>query len=802
MSTPDREHLVEIAPLTGAPGVYTYRVPPALADAARPGCRVIAPFGARKITGVVLGPTTAAPEKVRDLESVVDAEPLVIPDVLQLCRWAAEYYAAPVGLALKAALPPGAEGEESIRPILTEAGQQVAQSGGASGPTRQALLAIAEGMAKLVTPGALRRLVKDGFVELVREVEPGGEAPTIDLAVRVGPAQEEIPARHTAQRAVWSILAERERVPVEVLQARVQGARDALKRLAKRGLVRIEPVPRTDVPASAWVAGESPPPLTDDQRTAVDTLVKALEGRPERPFLLEGVTGSGKTEVYLHLIAEARARGRGALVLVPEIALTPQLAGRFRARFGAEVAVLHSGLSPGNRRSEWHRIRRGEAPIVVGARSAIFAPLENPAVIVVDEEHDASFKQGSGLRYHGRDLAVVRGRGAGSVVVLGSATPSLETVQNVLRERYAHLRLVSRVDARPLPKIELVDLRGREREKPHEGVAPSGLLSPEMLSGLRETVERGEQAIVFLNRRGHSTVVLCQDCGSACRCEQCSVAMTWHEKRGRLMCHYCGARTIPPDECATCGSVRVLYAGAGTEKLEDELTLAIPGVRLGRLDRDTATSATRVENLLAKFGRGELDVLIGTQMVAKGHDFPGVTLVCVLLADAGLHQPDFRAGERTAQLLTQVAGRAGRGTKPGRVLIQTFAPDTPAIAGIRQHDYASFARRELEDREQVGYPPFRRLCLVRVDSEQEAEASGAAARLMRALAEGSSEELEVLGPAPAPLARLQGRYRFQILVKAARPSLLGRAISRLRRAEEGVTGKVRIVCDVDPVDML
>lgn len=802
--------LVRVATLGGAPGTYTYAVPADLDADVVPGRRVVVPFGPRLRAGIVVSDAREAPEgTLKSIERVLDDGPLVTPEVLRLVIWATEYYASPIGLGLRAALPPGAEIEEAVTPVMTDSGLAALRDPATPTATRRALWAVQAGETQMVDAALSRRLARAGLVRLESAVTARAAPPMVDIAVRVGDRDTDIPTRFGVQHAVWALLVEHERLAVEAITAEVPGARDALKRLERRGLVAIEKVPRTRAAPEAFGATAKPPALTPHQKAALDALLAAVDesGRPDaeppKPFLLHGVTGSGKTEVYLNLIAEVRRRGRTALVLVPEIALTPQLSGRFRARFGGEVAVLHSGLTERDRLAEWHRVRRGDAPIVVGARSAVFAPIEKPGAIIVDEEHDGSFKQEQGLRYHGRDLAVVRGRFAGAVVVLGSATPSLETLHNANDGRYTRLALPHRVDdSRPMPAVELVDLRGREVERSSDTIAPSHLLSPRLLEALQETVERGEQAIVFLNRRGHSTVVLCRDCGTALSCNHCSVALTWHERGRRLTCHYCNWRRGVPDTCENCESTRLLYAGAGTEKLEDELAAAVPGARVARLDRDTAGSAARLEKLLARFSRHEFDVLVGTQMVAKGHDFPGVTLVCVLLADSGLHQPDFRAAERTAQLLTQVAGRAGRGEKPGRVLVQTFAPEAPSIAALTEHDYAGFAEDELPERKALGYPPFGRLCLIRIDGEKEAEAGRVATILARQIKEARIEGLSLLGPAPAPLERLRGRYRFQVLLKAQRPSTIGQALRAMHGAVHRVPAAVRVSVDVDPVDML
>lgn len=792
--------LVDVVPLGGAPGVYTYEVRPALAELATPGRRVLIPFGTRRRAGVVLGPARQPHEgALKEIDDVLDDRPLVIPEVLELAKWAADYYAAPLSHAVRAALPPGAEAEEKRTPVLTDAGREALSGSRVPASTRRTLAAIAAGRTEGVSAAVIGRLMREGWVSLKSEVAVGAATPTIEWVVRASTSQT-IPERYKVQHAIWSMLATRPQLPIEAVQAAIPNARESLHRMAKRGLLSIERRPLT-IAASEAFASVAPPREPTEQQTAALASLEAALGET-KTFLLEGVTGSGKTEVYLRLIARARQMGRTALVLVPEIALTPQISARFRARFGPEVAVLHSGLTDRERAAEWHRVRRGEAPIVVGARSAVFAPLERPAVVIVDEEHDPSFKQGEGLRYHGRDLAVVRARLSGAVCVLGSATPSLETMQNATSGRYGHLRLGDRVDARPMPAVTLIDLRGKPKEKAVQGIAPSGLLSVELVVALKDTLEKGEQAIVFLNRRGHSTALMCRDCGHVHRCESCAVAMTWHEKRARLVCHYCGAREGILDECLNCASTRLLLAGAGTEKLEEELAAAVPDARIGRLDRDTASSSSRLEAVLAKFGRGEVDVLVGTQMVAKGHDFPGVTLVAVLLADAGLNQPDFRASERTAQLLTQVAGRAGRGQKPGRVLVQTFNPEAPAISAVVGHDYAQFAQAELRERQSAGYPPFMRACLVRVDGEREEEAGRIASILARAAAPKSGDGYEILGPAPAALARLRNRYRFQFLVKAAKHSEVRAALDRMWMAGHRVPASVRVVVDVDPVDML
>ena len=733
--------LVEVAVAAAVRGTFTYRVPARLAPEVSLGRRVAVPFGrSRRATGYVVGFPTEAPAgiELRDVAEVLDAFPLFTPELVKLLRWAEDYYLCPPGELHRAALPPGLNARR-----------------GAEAPARRGV--------EWAAPAA------------------GAAEALSDLARRAG-----------AQRAVLEYLLARGRIPVEELRAAFPRGRPALAALSRKGLVVLETESRVaaggllEAPAGPW-------PLTPEQEAAL----AEISGPPGGfvTFLLHGVTGSGKTEVYLQAIARARARGRGALVLVPEIALTPQLAGRFRARFGPEVALLHSGLSGAERHAEWLRLRRGEARICVGVRSAVFAPVQDLGVVVVDEEHDPSFKQEDGPPYQARDLAVVRARIEGAACVLGSATPSLETLENARRGRYRLLSLPRRIDDRPMPRVEIVDLSRMRRTVP-----AFGLLSPPLAEALREAVDQGQQAILFLNRRGFQTLVVCDACGLEARCPACAVSLTFHRRRGALLCHYCGRAERMTDDCPACGGPRA-GIGVGTEQVEEAVRALLPRARLGRLDRDAVSTAGDVAGLLARFARREIDVLVGTQMVAKGHDFPGVTLVGVVLADTGLALPDFRAAERTFQLLAQVAGRAGRGAEAGRVLVQTFNPGSPAVACAAGHDYARFAELELRSREEHAWPPFRRLLAVRVEgsdagARRGAEAIAAAAR--PALGPG----VAMLGPAPAALERLRGKSRWQILFRAAGPAEL----RRIHRAVLGLArrppGGASVRFDVDPYALL
>jgi len=556
--------------------------------------------------------------------------------------------------------------------------------------------------------------------------------------------------------------------------------------------------PLEDGPALGAPSVEPLPP-TEGQAAALAAIETAAAAGGFAPFLLHGITGSGKTEVYLQAIARALERGQGAVVLVPEIALTPQLAARFRARFGALVAVLHSGLGEAERYEQWRLLRTGEARIALGARSAVFAPIAQLGIVVVDEEHDSSFKQEEGVRYHARDVALVRAQKAGAVCVLGSATPSLESYANAQAGRYALLELHARPTARPLPEVQVVDLRQWRAD------AESFLTAP-LQTALETTLAAGDQAILFLNRRGFSTFVNCVGCGHAFRCPQCSVSLTYHRAGERLRCHYCGHSEHVPIECLKChGTGTIVRHGLGTEKVEQALIERFPHARIGRLDRDTA-AGKGLADVLGRVARREIDILVGTQMVTKGHDFPGVTLVGVLCADGGLAFPDFRAGERTFQLLTQVAGRAGRGDRPGRVIVQTWSPTHAAVRCAQTHDYKAFFAEEKIAREELDYPPRGRLVALRIDGPSEVDVRAVADALGARARELGREErfarVTVMGPAEAPLVRLKGRTRWHLWVRSVDRTALRAFVRRVTAERERFAASVRVTVDVDPMSAL
>ena len=668
---------------------FTYRIPDELAGRVRPGVEVQAPFRGRPRRGFVVGLTERgeieAPAErsdgggrgrsrpapvVRDLTAVL-GEPLLSPHMLALARWVAEYYLAPPGEVLAAALPGGFEGFGGSR--------------------------------------ARRRAAED---------------PVVPLALP-----------------------------------------DRLK-------------------------------LTDEQRAALEAIEQALAARTFAPILLHGVTASGKTEIYLRAARAAREAGCQTLVLVPEVALGSQVAASFKKRFGARLGVLHSYLPVGERRRNWELARRGALDVVVGARSAVFAPLPRLGLIVVDEEHEPAYKQSEQLRYHGRDTAVRRAQMLGIPVVLGSATPSIESLANAARGKYHALRLRNRVDRRPLPTVRLVDLR-------REG-NPAALLTPSLRSALAERLSRGEQALLFLNRRGHSHHTQCRACGFVPECPHCDITLTLHLSPREWMCHYCGHRQAFSPDCPSCRAPMLSFSGAGTQRAERELGAAFPGARVLRLDTDVARDRARPAQVLASFARGGADILLGTQMIAKGFDFPRVTLVGVLDADVALHLPDFRAAERTFQLLVQVAGRAGRGKEAGEVLIQTCTPEHPAIAAALFHDEQAFLARELGQRREACYPPYARLVALLFSGREEAEVERAASEAAEAArAEADADGVQVLGPAPRALGRLRGLHRWHVLLKGMRAGAVREVARRaLDRLEAGRPRSVRVAADVDPVEAL
>jgi len=735
--------LVEIAPLPPVPrhDLLTYGVPDALRSRVTPGMRVRVPLGRQTRTGVVAGFADAPPPgDLRSILDVLDADPFLPADLLELCRWTARYYLAP----------------------------------------------IAEVIATIV-PARLPEAARERVVRLVRRLSPEEETA---LARRA-------PARARAYRTL-AAAADGE-LPAAAARGAGVGA-GVLHGLVRAGIVAVDVRSRIDVRDPESATPSPRPTLTAAQRAAADAIAAAMAPGEARSFLLHGITGSGKTEVFLAAAEATLAAERDVIMLVPEIALTHQLVERVRGRFGDRTAILHSGLGPRERWAEWARIVRREARVVVGARSAVFAPVRALGLVVVDEEHEAAYKQEEGLRYNARDLAVVRARLGGAVVVLASATPSAESYQAALDGRHALLTLPERPTAHPLPDVTLVDLRGRGDQ------GSNRLFSDELRHALEANLAVAGQTLVFLNRRGFAVYLQCAACGAVVTCPHCSVTLTWHRRAGSLVCHHCRHTRATLAACPDCGQGALEPFGIGTERIEAALRACYPLAVVDRLDRDAAQRLGAQRRILRDWRAGDTDILVGTQMVSKGHDVPGVTLVAVLLADLSLNVPDFRAAERTFQLLVQVAGRAGRGERAGHVVAQTFRPTHPSLVAAVQHDYAGFMAGELARRRALGYPPFARLVNLRLDGRDAAAVERAArelaARLRRRAAAVGLGDDAVLGPAPAPLERLRGRYRWQVLLRGADVRAV-RALARAARAEMPSDRRApRLVIDVDPYWML
>jgi len=778
---------------------FDYSIPPGLAEQIEVGTRVQVPFGARKIFGTVTAlAEESAHANLKPILKIIGAQSLVTPKVLKLARWIGEYYCCAPETALKSVLP------EAIRKEK-------------------------EGWKKQL---------------FVRALPPAGEFP-------------KLPKR---QQEVWNIIEERREMPLAELLELAETTAATIRKLEDRSLVEItSEISERDPYAREHILPSQPLPLNPAQAAALEKIKAAMnrgeDGRskiedgkhltsalspllansqrgegeklssilhpPSSTFLLHGVTGSGKTEIYLQAIAHTLEQGKGAIVLVPEISLTPQTVERFKARFSSGklqtlVAVLHSHLSAGERHDEWHKIRQGRARIVIGARSAIFAPVEPLGLVIVDEEHEHTYKQEEAPRYHARDVAIMRGQMEHAVVVLGSATPSLESYYNCKRGKFALLELPERVDDQKMPHVRVVDMRQAAHKE--KGIP---IFSPQLKEAIHQRLERKEQTILFLNRRGYSTSLQCPKCGFIANCPNCSLALTYHRIEQKLSCHICGHNEKVPSVCPIekCKNPAIRFAGTGTQKVEDVLAKLFPNARVKRMDADVMKHKDDYRRILGDFRTGKIDILVGTQMIAKGLHFPNVTLVGIIYADLALHQPDFRAGERTFQLLTQVAGRAGRGDVEGEVFVQAFAPFHPAIQYARRHDFAGFYEQELEFREQLKYPPFSRVALLTLKGRNEEKVKFSAEHVKREIeskiqspkskaSPGSAASdlgpwtlnLVISGPAPAPLPRAETFYRYQIMLRTRAMSKLSQALAKIV-ASLALPEDVTLAVDIDPVNL-
>ena len=787
----------------------------------RSGTRVLVPFQRQERIGFVVGQGGAeGVKRIRTVLSVMDAEPSVNESQMRLARWMADYYVTSLGITLKTMLPS----------VLSDASRDVVTLH--DGP-RGKLSPREARLVEALTPGAsqslrvlkrdlrmgsiwpeLRHLADAGVVS-IETLPPRPPPVKTERVVRVARWIDDIEdlnalvgrARRQAD-AYQALAASGGTVELAHLTGQAGFSRGVIRGLEEKGLAlvedrEVERDPFADIPISEDQA-HTP---TDRQNDVIRTLASAFDAGPTEPFLLHGVTGSGKTLVYIELLEHVLAQGRGAIVLVPEISLTPQTVARFRARFGDQVAVLHSALSAGERFDAWRQLRSGRRRIAVGARSALFAPVSDLGVIVVDEEHDGSYKQSESPRYQARDMAVVRSAQEGALCVLGSATPALESWHNVQRGKFRLVSLPDRVGGGALPPVRLIDLREARKQNTEKNGARSeaGLvLTAPLVEAMRDRLRRGEQTILLLNRRGYSSFVQCRECGGVEICPACSISLTYHRGKSRLVCHHCRHEQPAPERCPRCGSTDLSFRGLGTEQVERVVAETFPEARLARMDVDTTSGKWSHHEILGRVERGEVDILLGTQMIAKGLDFPGVTLVGVVNADVGIHLPDFRATERTFQLLSQVAGRAGRGKLGGDVLIQTALPEHYAIQAALAHDYVAFATRELNERRHPVYPPLVRLVNVVVSSPTPEDAAGnaeAAARWLRTHVV-SGAPVDLIGPAPSPIERLHGRWRWHFLLRSASPKALGATAKRLQSEFRTRGTDVRIAIDRDPNALL
>ena len=801
--------------------VFTYRVP--AGGAPLVGGRVLVPFRQRRMTGIVTELHDRKPSvQTRAILSVLDAAPVLDDQLLRLGRWIADYYLAPIGEVFRTMLPLSAEFKRSIGYRITDEGHMALHLASMTGSPARSRRAPEEqaaefrvldymagregdfedvGNTSLISEHTLRaavgvsKSVLAGMVRkrwLIREDVSGARnaTRTIKLAVL---ASAEGKLNDNQRRLVEALTACGGRLPVEMLQA-IEIPRTTLATLVRRSLVEIVTEPAPLVFSQSM---PHPSPFTFNfnsaQQSALARLLDAVKAHTFTGMLLHGVTGSGKTAVYLAGMRSVLDAGRSAILLVPEIGLTPAVAADLHQIFGSEVAILHSALSNQERAEQWHRIRRGEARMVVGTRSAVFAPVADLALIIVDEEHDSSYKQEETPRYHARDVAVMRAKMSNAVVVLGSATPSLESYFNAKKNKYALIELPDRVQQRPLPEVEIIDMRQEFQETGHEQV-----ISRKLAAEIKQRFERNEQVMVLLNRRGYSPVALCRACGKTLECKNCAIALTHHKREHRMVCHYCGYIAPIPKSCVHCGSEYVYFLGTGSEKLEELLHGMFPQARIARLDRDTVRGHEDFERTLNALSEGRLDLLVGTQMIAKGHDIHGVTLVGVVAADAALGMPDFRAAERTFQLLTQVAGRAGRGQTSGKVILQTYFQDHYAVQYAARHDFAGFYDKELRFRSWMHYPPFSALANVLVRSDQLNDALQWSGILGKWFEKTRHEGVRVLGPAAAPILKLKRDYRYHFVLKSPSREKLNTTLrAMLGYAAQQKIPRTHVIVDVD-----
>jgi len=806
------KEIVEVA--VGLPifKTFHYRIPEKMKDSLGVGMRVLVPFKGRKVTGFSINlleqPPKGVEEKLREVEDLLDEAPLIDPQMLRFYRWISDYYLYPLGEVIKTGLPPGLQLKSELTLSLTQNGLEFLAQGGLE-PIQEKVFKEIGRCGRVSLKKVLKRFLKEvsrsqlfswkrkGLLNIDAEIEGKEVKPKFEKVVQYQGGESPQPiSKKQAEILKW--VKERGEISYSELSKRFKSPSKPIQSLQAKGFLSLS---RREVCRDLSVRSElkpyPKPEPTLNQEAILGEILKGIRSKRFSPFLIYGVTGSGKTEIYLRAIEEVLIQGQEAIVLVPEISLTPQLLSRFIDRFGENLALLHSGLGRGERYDQWRRIWKGEVKIAIGARSAIFAPFKNVGIIIVDEEHDPSYKQEEKLKYHARDVAVVRAKQAEATLLLGSATPSLESFYNAEKGKFHLLNLPERIEGRPLPRVEVVDVK-------KEG----GLLSEKLRAALQKNIEDKKQSLLFLNRRGFANFILCPDCGLTFKCPNCSVTLTYHLRDRSLRCHYCDYRIQAPGDCPKCQGHRLQGMGIGTERLEQEIKSLFPGAHVERMDRDTTSRRRSHLQILKRLESGSIDILVGTQMIVKGHDFPNVTFVGVVSADTSLHFPDFRSSERTFQLLTQVAGRAGRGEFFGEVVIQTFNPDHYSILRAKDHDYIGFYQEEIQFRKALEYPPFSRFINFRLVGNSEKRTKGMAEEIGRIgqslLKKGYGKGIEILGPSMAPFAKMRGKFRWQMLAKGKSPQLLHQFAKEIAsRMEAPLKGKgVNLDIDVDPISIL
>jgi primosomal protein N' (replication factor Y) len=802
---------------------FTYGIPEALLGQVLVGMRVLAPFGPRKITGYVVGlsDTCEGDFEIKAIEDLPDGTPVISEELLSLTRWVADYYNAGWGEVIKAALPGGIDEDHHEIFYLTDKGEAALQEHSLPQNALKILLVlqnktslnkkqIQKTLRKQFSAYALAQLVRDDYVSSQVKIKQKSVAYTTDKKVCLtldnynSEEIEKLLKRSPKQREVFDALTGSELLVSELAKL-IPGYSAPLRELKRKGLAKSFAVKQertaTDETDPEWCA-ELPQVFTEEQQSVFQQMAQSITASESKTFLLHGVTGSGKTEVYMRAIQLALDAGKTSIMLVPEISLTPQTVNRFQRRFGSKVAILHSGLTNIERYLEWKKIREEKVSIVVGARSAVFAPFKNLGVLIIDEEHDTSYKQDSVPRYHARETAVARAQACDAVVILGSATPSLESSRKATTGEYDYLTLEERIGDRLLPVIRIVDMR-KERDEAKN----YSIFSIPLKQAMMDRLEQKEQIFLFLNRRGTANYVVCRKCGFVFECLRCSVSLTFHGNSKTLRCHYCDFSVPMPGKCIECSGEIIRFSGFGTQKLEEETQALFPKARIKRMDRDTMKTRASFENIYNEMRNGDIDILIGTQMITKGHHFPNVTLVGVVYADLSLHVPDFRSSERTFQLLTQVAGRAGRGKIPGTVIVQAHNPDHYVFDYVPRHDFNGFSEKELVLREKLNYPPFTQLVALEIESDTEPEGEAAVNHLKDFLSEPVRESpgVELLGPSRAAMYRINNRFRWHLILRSQKTEALQSLVTQClanQQLRKLTTGKIKVTVDVDPMNLL